>query len=379
MLALLLLLTNTLIADDETITSDVPDPIVIPVGPPSFKVLMGLGRNTDNESALHEEKVELEPVSPYRFISVEEIHPFDTSGRSCWMKYDAPGDRLGWNVVGLDATSVVIIEGKLGALGPGAPADFKVKTARINLRVGYNTVREVSEANETMGPAFDPDSFSGLVCRPADAPLLCKVETQNLDDTPGLKQVHVTGGPFKYKATNTGTIDDAASYIALPNTGGTFYLWPDPSNPNCFGNITATYTGSTDGGDVQDLVPCYLDDGSTLVAITAEDDAASEEGPDTGKFLISRLGSVSSPLDVHFTISGTAQNGRDYNTISSPVSIPSSQSSVCINILPITGDENNEPDETIEITINTDPLNPDNYTFISDSMISAVVNLTEVK
>jgi autotransporter-associated beta strand protein len=72
------------------------------------------------------------------------------------------------------------------------------------------------------------------------------------------------------------------------------------------------------------------------VNVTATDASASETSPDNGTFVISRAGSTASPLNVLFTLSGTATLTSDYTlSHTSPVTIPAGQSSVTITLTPV--------------------------------------------
>jgi hypothetical protein len=89
---------------------------------------------------------------------------------------------------------------------------------------------------------------------------------------------------------------------------------------------------------------------SAEVSIAATDAVAGETGINTGTFTITRTGSTASPLTVNFTIGGTATNGGDYSTISTPVTIDAGSSSTTVTITPI-DDSTNEPTETVILTI----------------------------
>ncbi|MFB2921008.1 S8 family serine peptidase [Aerosakkonema funiforme] len=67
------------------------------------------------------------------------------------------------------------------------------------------------------------------------------------------------------------------------------------------------------------------------VSITATD-ASATEGGDPGQFTISRNGRSKYDLTVNYTITGTATNGTDYNTISGNVTIPAGANSAPIII-----------------------------------------------
>ena len=55
--------------------------------------------------------------------------------------------------------------------------------------------------------------------------------------------------------------------------------------------------------------------------------------------------------NINITVTGTATNGMDYTTITSPITFPTGQSSVTIPVL-IVNDASFEPTETVIITIN---------------------------
>jgi hypothetical protein len=86
------------------------------------------------------------------------------------------------------------------------------------------------------------------------------------------------------------------------------------------------------------------------VAITLEDGEVSESGPNSGVFKISRSTADANPLTVEFLIGGTAQNGVDYTTIGSSVTIPSGSTEALLTITPVT-DVLDEADETVTIQL----------------------------
>ena len=70
------------------------------------------------------------------------------------------------------------------------------------------------------------------------------------------------------------------------------------------------------------------------VSISAVDDSASEDGG-TGTFRISRTGDTSAALAVSLSISGSADNGVDYDTVQSTATISAGSSSADIVITPV--------------------------------------------
>src|SRR5213082_1174594 len=97
-----------------------------------------------------------------------------------------------------------------------------------------------------------------------------------------------------------------------------------------------------------------LSGGSTsqgpTVTVVATDPNASEQGPDSGTFTISRTGDTSSALTVNYTLGGTAQNGTDYQPLGTSVTIAAGASSATVTVTPI-DDNQAEGDETVVLTI----------------------------
>jgi hypothetical protein len=71
-----------------------------------------------------------------------------------------------------------------------------------------------------------------------------------------------------------------------------------------------------------------------ILQIVAVDAYASRAGADPGLFKISLFGQRAAPFLISYAISGTAQNGVDYEPIPNSVTIPAGQSSVYIAIKP---------------------------------------------
>ena len=74
---------------------------------------------------------------------------------------------------------------------------------------------------------------------------------------------------------------------------------------------------------------------SPLVTLAATIPSASEFGPVSGAFTVTRTGGTAIPLTVPFTIGGSAVNGSACATIVSPVVIPSGASSAEVAVVPI--------------------------------------------
>jgi hypothetical protein len=107
-----------------------------------------------------------------------------------------------------------------------------------------------------------------------------------------------------------------------------------------------------------------------VVTIAASDSTATESGPTTGTFRVSRTGGTGSALTVFYTLGGTAVSGTDYTLSPAPssVTIPAGASSKTITVTPI-NDVVMEGNETVVMT-----LSPrSNYTVGSPSSATVTV------
>jgi len=86
------------------------------------------------------------------------------------------------------------------------------------------------------------------------------------------------------------------------------------------------------------------------VSVTSADTSALESGPDTGTFTITRTGDTAADLTVSYTLTGTAGNGTDYQTIPLTTVIPAGSPSVDIVVTPI-DDTDTEAAESVTLTL----------------------------
>lgn len=87
-----------------------------------------------------------------------------------------------------------------------------------------------------------------------------------------------------------------------------------------------------------------------LLTVASLDAIASEAGGDSGLFKFSISGDRSQPLTIAYSLGGTAQNGVDYETIPSAITIPAGQKSSVLPIYPL-ADALVEPYETVTVTL----------------------------
>jgi hypothetical protein len=186
-------------------------------------------------------------------------------------------------------------------------------------------------------------------------------------------------GNFRYSTDGTswvnGPSEDAGFVRKIRYAGGSFYSagdylgssengidWiftnPGVSNLNSFLDVTVA-------GDRLLLLPVgwprsylsmpHLTSNSPItVRILAESPNVGENGSEESAFLVSRTGSPTSELAVNITISGSASNGVDYETISNVIVIPAGASTVEIRFS-VFPDTEVEGTETINIAIQPSP------------------------
>ena len=91
-------------------------------------------------------------------------------------------------------------------------------------------------------------------------------------------------------------------------------------------------------------------DNEPTVRLFAADTTAVEGSTSTGRFTVERTGDTTGPLDVQYSISGSATNGTDYAALPGTVTIPAGSTSVDIVIDALT-DAVGDADETVILTV----------------------------
>jgi hypothetical protein len=99
-------------------------------------------------------------------------------------------------------------------------------------------------------------------------------------------------------------------------------------------DVTVQASGAYTVGSPSSASVTIADNDRPMVTIVATDVSASEAGPDTGTFTITRTGPTTASLRVTFTSTGSAQSA-DYVSLGTQVFIPAGSSSVTLTVTPI--------------------------------------------
>jgi len=158
--------------------------------------------------------------------------------------------------------------------------------------------------------------------------------TFTISPTGGLFSTNTVGAPLL--ATNTVRADEngvAQVWLKLPPVGGLQL-------------ITAS------AFDTNVLLQAFAKSAANRPTVTVEatDPVSAEPGSNIGVFTISHNGNTFSSLPVVFGMSGTATNGTDYATITSPATIPAGTNWVRVEVRPL-DNTNVEPTETAILTL----------------------------
>ncbi|MGQ0849140.1 MAG: Calx-beta domain-containing protein [Actinomycetota bacterium] len=190
-----------------------------------------------------------------------------------------------------------------------------------------------------------------------------------------------TTGALTVNLTLTGTAVNGTDYtllatsVVIADTQASATVTVTPTNdslPEDDETVILTVvagTGYTIGSPANATVT--IDDNDPpVVSVAASDSAASETGPDTGMFTVSRTGSTTFALTVHYTLGGSAGNGTDYAGLGTSVVIAAGQPSASIVVTPI-NDVIAEAAETVVLNLAANP------SYAVGSPSSATVNIAD--
>lgn len=114
--------------------------------------------------------------------------------------------------------------------------------------------------------------------------------------------------------------------------------------------LTLTSVTPYDLGSPATATVTITDTTSPLVTVAAFDSTASETGPDLGTFRFTRTGSTAAALTATFTVTGTATNGTDCQSVPLTVTFGAGQVTVDLFVVPF-ADGAAEGSETVIVTV----------------------------
>ena len=136
--------------------------------------------------------------------------------------------------------------------------------------------------------------------------------------------------------------------------------------------VIVTLTAGSDYtlGTPKTATVTITDNDKPTVTITATDATATEEGATPGTFKVTRNPSTPTALTVLYTLTGTAANGSDYQTLSGSVTIGAGAAAATFKVTPI-NDAVLEANETVVATLSADA------SYVIGSPNSANVTITD--
>lgn len=226
-------------------------------------------------------------------------------------------------------------------------------------------------ANEADHRAHTPFEFPGITEQSAVGayPLVLADVGASLARDPIDQRIvdEVARGGTKYTGPKTGKpgiIDSQRDVGGLP----ALYSLPAPIDTDRDGmpdfweeqfgldaHDSANNSGDPDG-DVYTNIEEYinntdpLNEGNQIVYLSTPDTRAQEDTGEPGRFTLHRSGDLQNPLTVQYTVSGTAENGTDYASLSGTAQFPAGESSVNLAIEPI-ADSQDEGAEKMIVTV----------------------------
>ena len=191
-----------------------------------------------------------------------------------------------------------------------------------------------NNSTDTTGPSLVITSHTDNQATTSSPIALCGTATDASFGDNGISAVTVSGvAALGGTASGAGTANWSRSVALVPGTNLITVVAKDasPNQNTTTAQITINF--------------------SPTVTITATDGTATEQGPTTGTFTVSRSGSTSAALIVNYTVGGTAAAGSDYQSLAGSMLIPTGQSSAAIVVTPIDDGVAGEGDETVIVTL----------------------------
>lgn len=309
----------------------------------------GAGQAPTNTTPSTTRKVEIEGVIAAKVGDAITVNGQDVSvPPTCVIRH---GDTR-FTFADLHTGDRVHVKGTRTTTGAGATATTKIEASEVMLQ-------NPGDADDE----GDDDSAKNFVSVTAVDSLADETGTN-----PGSFRLTRAGtttllaSPLTVSFTITGTATAGSDYQAIPLTAAfaanqtTVDVAVTPiadtvtEGPESVILTLTTVPAPYEVGSPSTATVTITDTSSPLVSVTAIDSSASEIGPDLGTFRFSRTGSTAASLTVTFTVTGTATNGTDYQTVPTSITFAAGQASADLFVVPL-ADGVAEGVETVVVTV----------------------------
>lgn len=199
----------------------------------------------------------------------------------------------------------------------------------------------------------DPGAFTVTRSGPTSDPLtvsyaLGGTATQGIDFVEPTGSVVIAAGASSAEVPVT-PIDDSdpeePETVLLSLVGGSGYAVASPNS--------GVVTIADNDGSPPTLPDPPPPAGPPTVTVSASDSDASEEGGDPGTFNITRTGSTSEALTVHYDLGGSADDA-DFTGLNGSVVVPVGAADIDASVIPVDDTAAEDP-ETVVLTLSVDP------------------------
>lgn len=234
------------------------------------------------------------------------------------------------------ATAITLAPGSYTAIVRGVADGTGIALVEVYDVTGEARLRNLSTRAKVgtgagiliSGLAIAPGGPSRRILARAAGPALTSLGVEGALSDPAISIVESNTNRQLSTNDNWGSTD-AAALTAAFSQAGAFAFGSGSKDaallidlpPGRGYSVQVSGVGNTSGValvEVYDLTPDPL----ATVSVVATTSATDNRGGAPGVFRISRAGSTSQPLAVNFSLSGSAEPGRDYNAVPSTVTIP---------------------------------------------------------
>ncbi len=260
-------------------------------------------------------------------------------------------------------------------------ADGSAETRNLQVTLPSSTLNTNSYATSYI-PSYGPDRCHFLIGGGGNDRLVGSMESDVISGGPGADVVRGNGGAdlfvlaSRYDGNDTiedfnpaendridlsrvlvGTSKSLTNYVRVINTPSNSILQISCTGSGAvYGDLALTLSGPV---LAQQGLASLVESGHVItgdkafaprVSIVATIPVASENGPSSGEFRLTRTGSLDAALVVNLQITGPAGNGTDYFYLSPQVTFPAGQRTLTLTVIPY-ADANTELNEVVDIVV----------------------------